>query len=143
MSSMLVLVTGATGNQGGAVARHLLAQGLKVRALTRDTNSPKAQALAKLGSQVVLGDLNDIDSLDAALRGVHNVFAVQDYWAKDVGFEGEVKQGKNLANAARKAGVEHFVQSGMAKAERFEGVEHFASSMQFVSTSSRWACPTQ
>lgn len=127
MSALLVLVTGATGKQGGAVAKHLLAQGIEVRALTRNTSSAKAEKLRQAGAQLVQGDLNDRASLDRALSGVNAVFSVQDFWAKGVGYAGEVKQGLNLANAAQQAGVEHFVQSGMASATHIEGIEHFES----------------
>jgi uncharacterized protein YbjT (DUF2867 family) len=66
----VMLVTGATGQQGGATVRHLLAQGWSVRALTRDLNSPPAQALGEAGAEVVQGDLDDRTSLDLALSGI-------------------------------------------------------------------------
>jgi uncharacterized protein YbjT (DUF2867 family) len=127
MSTPFVLVTGATGQQGGAVIRHLLGQGVKVRALSRDSHSAASLRLRQAGVEVVTADMNDPDSLDRALDGVNAVFAVQDFWAKGVGFEGEVQQGINLANAALKAGVSHFVQSGMAQSGNIEGIEHFES----------------
>jgi uncharacterized protein YbjT (DUF2867 family) len=127
MSALFVLVTGATGKQGGAVAKHLLAQGVKVRALTRNANSTAAENLRHAGAELVQGDLNDRASLDRALAGANAVFSVQDFWAEGVGYAGEVQQGKNLADAAQKAQVMHFVQSGMARATRIEGVEHFES----------------
>jgi uncharacterized protein YbjT (DUF2867 family) len=127
MSSLFVLVTGATGNQGGSVARHLLAKGVCVRALTRSGDSTAANALRRAGAEIAVGDMNDTASLDRALIGVNAVFAVQDFWAKGVGYAGEVRQGINLANAALRAGVRHFVQSGMAQAARIEGIEHFES----------------
>jgi uncharacterized protein YbjT (DUF2867 family) len=60
----LILVSGATGNQGGAVARRLLKRGFRVRALRRDTQKPEAQALTKGGAEVVRGDLNNRSSVD-------------------------------------------------------------------------------
>ncbi len=76
----LILVTGATGNQGGAVARHLLQRGnFAVRAFVRDPNKPAAQALKQAGAELVAGDLNDRDSLDRALQGVSGVFSVQNF----------------------------------------------------------------
>jgi uncharacterized protein YbjT (DUF2867 family) len=127
MTAPFVLVTGATGNQGSAVVKHLLLNGVKVRALTRNSKSPVAENLQRLGVEIAVGDMNVRISLDRALTGVNAVFAVQDFWAKGVGYTGEVQQGINLANAARQAGVSHFVQSGMAQGARIEGIEHFES----------------
>jgi uncharacterized protein YbjT (DUF2867 family) len=123
----VILVTGATGKQGGSVARHLLRSGVRVRALTRNPSSEAAQRLASLGAELVAGSLNDRPALDRAVSGVYGVFSVQNYWEPGVGYEGEVRQGKNLADSAQQAGVRHFVQSSMATATSFDGVEHFAS----------------
>jgi uncharacterized protein YbjT (DUF2867 family) len=120
-----VLVTGATGRQGGAVIRQLGAKGWKLRALTRDKNSRAAQDLARHGVDVVQGDLEDPASLERAARNVHGVFSVQDFWA--VGARREVKQGLNLADAAKQAGVEHFVYSSVGGAERNSGIDHWES----------------
>jgi uncharacterized protein YbjT (DUF2867 family) len=132
MRQKLVLVAGATGNQGGAVAKHLLAKGIKVRALTRNTNSDASAKLLQAGAELVQGDLNEPRSLDTALQGVDAVFAVQDFWAKGVGYKGELRQGINLADAAFKAGVQHFVQSGMAQGDDIGGIEHFESKCAIV-----------
>jgi uncharacterized protein YbjT (DUF2867 family) len=132
MRPKVVLVTGATGNQGGAVAKHLLAKGIKVRALTRNTNSDTSAKLLQAGAKLVQGDLNNPSSLDEAVQGADAVFAVQDFWAKGVGYKGELQQGTNLANAALKAGVQHFVQSGMAQGDNIEGIEHFESKRAIV-----------
>ncbi len=123
----LVLVTGATGQHGGAVARQLLKDNFVVRALTRNTAAPAAQRLQAAGAQLAAGDMTDRASLDHALAGVQGVFAVQDFWARGVGAAGEVAQGKNLADAAKAAGVTHFVQSGMARGAHIERVAHFVS----------------
>jgi uncharacterized protein YbjT (DUF2867 family) len=123
----IIAVTGATGQQGGAVARHLLDAGWSVRALTRNAGSAGAQALAARGAQVVRADLNDAASLDAALSGVYGVFSVQNYYEPDVGFDGEIAQGCRLADAASRTGVRHFVQSTMAQAIDADDVAHFAS----------------
>src|SRR5215467_12769807 len=120
-----VLVTGATGRQGGSVIRHMLATGWKLRALTRDSTSAAAQGLARKGIEVVKGDLEDPASLANALRGARGVYGVQDFWA--VGAKREVLQGKNLADAAKKAGVEHFVYSSVGGAERGSGIDHWES----------------
>ena len=126
-SDKLILITGATGQQGGAVARHLLKDGWKLRALVRDTTKPTAQALASQGIELVIGDLYDRASVDAALKGLYGVFSVQNYWLKDVGMEGEIKQGKLVADAAKAAGVTHLVYSSVGAAHRGMGQEHFAS----------------
>jgi len=120
-----LLVTGATGRQGGAVIRHMLGQGWKLRALTRSPNSRAAQELTRQGVEVVQGDLEDPASLERATRGGHGVYSVQDFWS--VGAKREVDQGKNLAEAAKKAGVEHFVYSSVGGAERNSGIDHWES----------------
>src|SRR5256712_12957455 len=80
----VVIVTGATGQQGGAVARQLLSRGHKVRALTRKPQGEAAKALAASGAEVVPGDLGDVSSLDKALRGAWGVFSVQNTWEAGV-----------------------------------------------------------
>jgi uncharacterized protein YbjT (DUF2867 family) len=109
-----VLVVGATGRQGGAVARHLRAREVRVRALARNPESAKARALAADGIEVVQGDLNRPDTLAAALSGVDGLFSVQNFWEKGVGYEGEVRQGLALLDAAKAAGIRHVVQSTIA-----------------------------
>ena len=121
----IVLVTGATGRQGGATLRHLLARGWRVRALTRSPDSARARALAAVGVEVVGGDLDDRASLDSACRGVHGVFGVQDPWLH--GVPREILQGKALADAAHQAGVRHFVYASVAMASEPTHVPHFES----------------
>lgn len=123
----VILVTGAAGQQGGAVARHLLAKGWHVRALTRDPNKPAAQALAQSGAEVVVGDNEDAAALAAAAKGAYGVFSVQNFWMAGVGAEGEVRQGKLIADVAQKAGVQHFVYTSVGGAERNTGIPHFES----------------
>jgi len=118
-----VLVTGATGRQGGAVTRRLLKRSFRVRALTRGLEKPEAEALAGLGAEVKQGDVDDPPSLEGPLRGARGVFSVQDFW--ESGYEGEVRQGKSLVDAARGADVPHFVQSSVGGAEWQSGVPHF------------------
>ena len=121
----LILVSGATGQQGGAVARSLLKRGFPVRALTRSPEKPEAQALAEGGAELVWGDLENRASLDQALEGVHGVFSVQNFW--ESGYEREVQQGKTLADAAKAAGVRHVVYSSVGSAHRKTGISHFDS----------------
>ena len=121
-----ILVTGASGAQGGAVARHLLRRGYPVRALCRDPEKPAARALAAAGVRVVPGNLDDRASLDAAVAGVHGVFGVQNFWdgfpGPYLGLEGEVRQGKALLDAAKAAGVAHFVQTSAGGGPGISGV---------------------
>jgi uncharacterized protein YbjT (DUF2867 family) len=129
MSTKRVFVSGATGQQGGAVARHLLKQpGFAVRALTRDTTKAQAKALALAGAELLRGDLEDPSSYERALEGVYGVFSVQTF--AESGFEGEVRQGKALADAAKAAGVRHFVYSSVVSADRDTGIPHFESKWQ-------------
>jgi uncharacterized protein YbjT (DUF2867 family) len=123
MSKNLILVTGATGKQGGAVARELLAHGWPVRAMTRNPESEAARALGKAGAQIVMGDLNDAASLERALAGVWGVYGVQNTW--EAGVEREEEQGKRLAELAKKAGVQHFVYSSVGSAHGRTGIPHF------------------
>src|SRR5713226_4703388 len=120
-----VLITGATGRQGGGVIRHLLPKGWSLRALTRNPNSGAAKGLMDQGIEVVQGDLEDPSSLESAVRGVYGIYSVQDYWS--VGAKREIQQGKNLADAAKKSGIEHFVFSSVGGAERNSGIDHFES----------------
>jgi uncharacterized protein YbjT (DUF2867 family) len=124
----IILVTGATGNQGGTVARHLLQRGkFKVRAMVRDQNKPAAQALQQVGAELVQADFNNRTSLDLALQGAYGIFSIQDF--RD-GAEVEIRQGKALAKAAKSAGIEHFVYSSVGSAERNTGIPHFDSKFQ-------------
>lgn len=130
MNNKIIAVTGATGQQGGAVARKLLADGWKVRALTRDVDKPAAQELASLGAEVVSGDMDERAQLDAAFEGAYGVFSVQNFWLPNVGFEGEIRQGKNVADAAKAAGIQHLVYSSVGSAHRGMGQKHFDSKWQ-------------
>ncbi|EFQ31056.1 NmrA-like family protein [Colletotrichum graminicola] len=120
MAKKLIAVVGATGNQGGSVARRFLAAGYRVRALTRDSASPSAAALAALGPdlELVHADLEDVVSLEEAFRGANAIFSVTNYWepffrpdcrakAQEQGiscrrfaYDVEYRQGRNIADAA-------------------------------------------
>lgn len=122
----VVLVIGATGRQGGAVARHLLRRGgFRVRALTRDPGKAPARELADAGAEIVRGDLDQPETLRPALEGVYGVFSVQNFW--EAGYDREIRQGVAIAEAARDAGIEHFVYSSVASANRGTGLPHFES----------------
>lgn len=121
-----VLVTGATGLQGGATARELVRRGWDTAALVRNPTSEAARALAGLGVRLVTGDLDDGASLRAAMEGVHGVFSVQTFMTPG-GLGGEVRQGRAVARAAKAAGVAHVVYSSVGGAERHSGVPHFDS----------------
>ncbi|AUX40014.1 NmrA family protein [Sorangium cellulosum] len=109
-----VLVTGATGRQGGAVARALLAQGTPVRALVRDLHSKGAETLKALGADLVLGDFDDRESLLAACTGARAVFSVHFPDIKNLASDSERVQGRNLVEAAKAAGVSHFVHTSVS-----------------------------
>lgn len=120
-----ILVSGATGHQGGSAARHLLTLGFQVRALTRNKNSERAKSLAAAGAELAEGDFADASSLAKALDSVYGAYSVQNTWV--VGEEVEIQQGKAFADAAVKAGVKHFVYSSVEGADRNTGIPHFDS----------------
>lgn len=126
MSQDNILVLGATGRQGGAVARHLLADGWQVRAFVRDPASMAARGLERAGATLVRGDLDDDDSLRTAMAGVHGVFSVQTFMGPG-GIPAEVRQGKAVAYAAAEVGIGHLVYCSVGGAERNSGVPHFES----------------
>lgn len=118
MTQKLAVVVGATGNQGGSVARRFLSAGFRVRALTRDVSSASAQELASLGAELVAADLNDVESLETAFEGANVIFSVTNYWEpffrpdcraeaakqgispRKFAYDVEYQQGKNIADAA-------------------------------------------
>ena len=116
MSRKTILVFGATGAQGGSVARSLLSRGrFDVRAITRNPDSPAAQALRDLGAEVVKGDLDDPSSLAAALDGCYGAFGVTNFWEH---FEKEGPQGINLVKAVAAAKIQHFIFSTLPPIEK-------------------------
>lgn len=109
----IIAVVGATGAQGGGLARAILSDPhseFAVRALTRDPNSPAAQELAKLGAEVVAADVDNVDSLRKAFEGAYGAFCVTFFW-NHFSPEQEFQQASNMAHAAKDAGVEHVVWS--------------------------------
>ena len=103
----VVVVTGATGRQGRAVARRLLSEGWRVRAITRRPESRRARDLAAFGADVVGADMAVRETLSRAFRDAYGVFSVQNPMIS--GVEGEIQQGRNVADAARESGVRHLV----------------------------------
>lgn len=130
--SKTILITGATGQQGGATLHNLLGKGYTLRALTRKPDGDKAKDLARAGVEVVQGDLDDAESLKRALQGAWGVYAVQNTW--DAGVEGEELQGKRIAQLARDAGVQHFVYASVGSAHRQTGIPHFENKWRIEQT---------
>jgi uncharacterized protein YbjT (DUF2867 family) len=122
---MNVLVTGATGKQGGAVARALLAKSHQVRAVTRDPESESAQALARAGARLVEADFRKPGSLIAAMQGTDAVFAMTTFFEE--GIAAEIQQGKALVEAAVAAAVPYVVYTSVAGADQKTGIPHFDS----------------
>lgn len=123
--SLKVLVSGATGNQGGAVVRSLLKSGHSVIALTRNPDSSQAQQLRTLGAETLKVNLDDKNSVLNALNGVDTFYLMGS--PQEAGVEGEVRQGVSLADAAREAGVGHLVYGSVANADQNTGIPHFDS----------------
>lgn len=133
MSEKLVLITGATGHQGGATLRHLARRGgFKLRALTRKPGSDAAKGLAALGAEVVAGDLDDAVSLARALDGAWGVYSVQNTW--EAGVENEEVQGKRLAQLARDTNVQRFVYASVGSAHKATGIPHFDNKFRIEQT---------
>jgi uncharacterized protein YbjT (DUF2867 family) len=131
-SNRTILITGATGKQGGAVARALEGAGFNLRGLTRKPESEQAAALARHGVNIVRGDLDDEVTLRRALTGAWGVFGVQN--TGEAGVEREEAQGKRLARLAREAGVEHYVYTSVGSAHKGTGVPHFDNKWRIEET---------
>jgi uncharacterized protein YbjT (DUF2867 family) len=109
----IIAVVGSTGAQGGGLVRAITADpgsGFSARAITRDTGKDKAKALAAAGAEVVSADLDNVESLKKAFAGAHGVYAVTNFWEHFSG-EKEIQQAKNIAEAAKAAGVKHVIWS--------------------------------
>ena len=109
----IIAVVGATGAQGGGLVRAILNDpngGFQARAITRDANSEKAKELAKLGAEVVAADVDDLESLKRAFKGVYGVYCVTFFWAH-FSPEKEIAQATTMAHAAKEAGVQHAIWS--------------------------------
>lgn len=121
-----ILVVGATGNQGGSLARHLLERDdVHVLALTRDPSSEAAQRLAKGGAEVVQGDLDEPGTLQDPVAEADGAFLVTNFWK--VGYDREVQQSRNLVEVADREGLDHLVVSSVGSADEGTGIPHFDS----------------
>jgi uncharacterized protein YbjT (DUF2867 family) len=117
----IIAITGATGAQGGGLARAILADpngGFAVRAITRDPGKDKAKALAAAGAEVVKADLDDVESLKKAFAGAHGVYGVTNFW-EHFSADKEKAQAKNIADAAKAAGVAHVIWSTLEDTRTF------------------------
>ncbi|MBK7427325.1 MAG: NmrA/HSCARG family protein [Saprospiraceae bacterium] len=129
LQNKIILVTGATGKQGGATARKLINAGVKVRGLTRKPDGNSAKALRKQGIDIVKGNLNDIDSLDQAMEGVYGVFSVTNFWEFGTGKK-EIVQNKNLTDIAKKHNVQHFILASIARCDDNPNLAHFVTKFE-------------
>ncbi|NZD62142.1 NmrA/HSCARG family protein [Rhizobium sp. WYCCWR 11290] len=120
-----VLVTGATGQQGGAVVRALIARGHRVRAISRKPDSDGAKRLAAAGVEVVAGNLDDGVSVAKAASGVDTMFLMGNSY--EAGVEAETRQGILAADAAKAAGIGHLIYSSVGDADKKTGIPHFDS----------------
>ena len=127
-NSKLVLVTGVTGQQGGAVGRALITKGHRVRGMTRNIESDAARAVSALGMDLVVGDFGDSDSLAAAVAGVDAVFAMGTPF--EAGEAAEIAQGVAIVDAAVGAGIDHVVYTSVASADKNTGIPHFDSKFE-------------
>ena len=127
MTSRRILVTGATGQQGGSLARLLLQKKHKVYALTRgrDAQSSAVQDLVNKGANIVKGDLDDPDSLRNAVKDIESIFLIGT--PIEDGTEGETRRGKLMADIAKENKVEHLVYSSVVSADKNTGIPHFES----------------
>src|SRR5919109_1212453 len=120
-----ILVTGATGQQGGSLARLLLEKKHKVYAVTRNTQSSAAQDLRNRGANIVKGDLDDPDSLEHVVKDVESIFLMGTPF--EDGTEGETRRGKLMADIAKENNIEHLVYSSVANADKNTCIPHFES----------------
>jgi uncharacterized protein YbjT (DUF2867 family) len=117
----IIAVVGATGAQGGGLVRAITSDptgGFTARAITRDVNSDKAKAVAKLGAEVVAASIDEVASLKRAFAGAHGVFCVTPFW-EHYSAERELAQATAMAQAAKEAGVQHAIWSTLEDTRRW------------------------
>jgi uncharacterized protein YbjT (DUF2867 family) len=134
-----IVVVGATGRQGGQVLRHLLKQGWRVKALTRKPDSQKAATLKALGAEVIQADLEDLASLEAAFSGAYGVFNMQAPVPGKI--EVEIRQGRNAAQAAKRAGVRHVVYGSAGPGHTQTGIEQWDAKIEIANTMNELGLP--
>lgn len=156
MSSKLITVFMATGQQGNAVAKALLANNYKVRAVTRNPDNVKAQELKKLGAEIVqVKNMDNRQDLELAIQGSYGVFAVTNYWGMltdnpETAYDREITQGKAIGDICKKFGIQHLVYSGLEHVQaimgkpcpHFDGkgiVEKYLDENGIPNTSTRYA----
>ena len=121
MAKKIITVFGATGAQGGSLAKAILNDAnseFAVRAVTRNINSDKAKQLAQLGAQVMAGDVDDAASVEKALEGAYGAYFITFFW-NHFSAEKETEQAKTFANAAKKAGIKHAIWSTLEDTREF------------------------
>ncbi|MDQ6611828.1 MAG: NmrA/HSCARG family protein [Gemmatimonadota bacterium] len=121
MSSKIIVVVGATGAQGGSLCDAILSDSssaFSCRAITRDPDKDKSRLLVARGAEVIKADIDDVDSLTKAFTGAHGAFCVTNFW-EHYSAEKENAQAKNLADAAREAGVQHVIWSTLEDVRDF------------------------
>ena len=123
-----IVVLGATGRQGGQVVRHLVKEGWQVRALTRNPDGKKAAALKSLGVEVVRADMNDKSSLESAFRNAYGVYNMQTPVSGQI--EVEIRHGRNVAEAAKKAGIQHIVYGSAGLGNIKTGIEQWDAKIE-------------
>jgi uncharacterized protein YbjT (DUF2867 family) len=138
-AARIIVVTGATGLQGGAVAAHLLRHGWHVRALTRKPRSRRAAHLARAGAEIVAGDMADAASLRSTFSGAYGVYSVQNPVTS--GVAGEVRQGKTVANVAAEAGIRHLVYGSAGTGTRGTGIPSWESKVEVEEHMKRLGIP--
>ncbi|SEH92997.1 Uncharacterized conserved protein YbjT, contains NAD(P)-binding and DUF2867 domains [Mycolicibacterium rutilum] len=147
MTTDVIAVVGATGNQGGGLARAILtdpSSAFRVRAITRDATSAKARQLAADGAEVVSADLDDLDSMTRAFDGARGAFVVTNYWANRTPeeeaartrAEAELHQAETAARAAKAAGVQHVIWSTLEDTR-----EHFGDDERVPTVEGRYKVP--
>lgn len=123
-----IVVTGATGLQGRAVTHHLLKDGWRIRALTRNAASERARALAASGAEVVQGDMDDAASLRPIFAGAYGAYSVQNPFIG--GPEAEVRQGRNVADVAMDSGVQHLVYGSAGTGRKGTGIPSWETKLR-------------
>jgi uncharacterized protein YbjT (DUF2867 family) len=121
MEKKIIAVIGATGAQGGGLVRAIVNDpngGFAARAITRKKDSDKAKALAKMGAEVVEADLDDKASLERAFAGAYGAYCVTNFW-EHFSADKEQVQARNMAEAARAAGLKHVIWSTLEDVRRW------------------------